>query len=352
MTLSTLLPGAHVITALYEGDTNFLGSSSPTYTENITQASTTTSVTTSASPVNLGQTPTFAATVQPSTSAAAATGFVLFFADGSTFLGQAQITPNSAQFEAPLLSLGPHSITAQYTGDMNFARSTSSPILEMVNPSASVVNLSTTTTTYGQAAVFTATVQGVTYSGTPTGSITFSNGSTILGISLLVNGTATFTTTSPMNVGPNLITASYTGDSNFQAATSPAVAAYVLRANSSVSVSPQQNPSYFNQPTAFVATVQPAYGGNATGAVTFLDGSTTLGTGTVTNNMAVLSLSLHSLTTSAHTPSPFPMGATTTSTAAAPPSSRKPLIPHRLPSPSPPTPILLPMARPSHWPPR
>ena len=298
LTLSTLLPGAHAITAFYEGDTNFLGSSSQTYTENITQASTTTSVTTSASPVNLGQTPTFTATVQPSTSATATTGFVLFFADGSTFLGQAQITNNSAQFQAPVLSVGPHSITAQYTGDMNFTRSTSSPILEMVNPAASVVNLSTTTTTYGQAAVFTATVQGVTYSGTPTGSITFSNGSTILGISPVVNGTAAFTTTSPMNIGPNLITASYSGDSNFQAATSAAVAAYVLRANSSVSVSPQQNPSYFNQPTAFVATVQPAYGGSATGTVTFLDGSTTLGTGTLTNNMAVLSLS--SLTVGTH----------------------------------------------------
>jgi len=300
LTLSTLLPGAHAITALYEGDTNFLGSSSPTYTENITQASTTISVSTSQSPINLGQTATFTAAVQPSASAAA-TGTISFYDNGSNLVGTVPIvgTTNSASLVSPVLALGGHAITAHYSGDSNYTGSTTSSfVLEQVNPSASVVNLSTTTTTYGQAAVFTATVQGVTYSGIPTGSITVSNGSTILGISPLVNGTAIFTTTSPMNVGPNLITASYSGDSNFQTATSAPVAAYVLRANSSVSVSPQQNPSYFNQPIYFIATVQPAYGGSATGTVTFFDGSATLGTGPLSNNMAVLSLS--SLTVGTH----------------------------------------------------
>ncbi len=126
LTLSTLSPGAHMITAWYEGDANFLGSSSlQAYTENITQASTTVNVATSASPVSLGQTPTFTATVQPS-AATAGTGYVLFFSDGSTFLGQAQITNNSAQLQAPVLSVGAHAITAQYTGDINYTRSTSS----------------------------------------------------------------------------------------------------------------------------------------------------------------------------------------------------------------------------------
>src|SRR5262249_46706675 len=125
LTLSNLSPGAHVIRAIYNGDSNFTGSSSMTYQENITQASTTTALVTSASPVNLGQTPTFTATVQPSASTAAS-GFVVFFADGSTQLGVAQVTNNSAQLRAPVLPVGAHNITAQYTGDTNYTSSTSS----------------------------------------------------------------------------------------------------------------------------------------------------------------------------------------------------------------------------------
>lgn len=288
LTLSTLLPGAHAITALYEGDTNFLGSSSPTYTENITQASSTTSVTTSASPVSLGQTPTLTATVQPSASAAA-TGFVLFFADGSTSLGAAQIANNSAQLRAPVLSVGPHSITAQYTGDTNYTGSTSSPILEMVNPAADNVILSTSPTVYGQAATFVASVQGVNYSGTATGTMTFSDGSTVLGIAPLSNGSAQFTT-SGLAVGTHSISASYSGDANFQAGTSAQVATNVWRANTTTAVSSGQNPSAFGQAVLLTASVQPAFGGAATGNVTFLDGSVTLGTSALSGNVAVLSV--------------------------------------------------------------
>ena len=38
-------------------------------------------------------------------------------------------------------------------------------------------------------------------------------------------------------------------------------------------------------------TIQTAFGGNATGTITFLDGTTSLGTATVTSNAAQLSLS-------------------------------------------------------------
>jgi hypothetical protein len=296
LTLSTLSPGAHVITARYGGDANFLGSSSQTYTENITQASTTTSVTTSASPVSLGQTPTFTATVQPSGSAGA-TGFMIFFADGSTSLGAVQIANNSAQLRAPVLSVGPHSITAQYTGDTNYTGSTSSPILEMVNPDADNVILSTSPTVYGQTATFVASVQGVNYSGTATGTMTFSDGSTVLGIAPLSNGSAQFTA-SGLAVGTHPISASYSGDANFQAGTSAQVATNVWRASATTVVSSGQNPSAFSQAVLLTANVQPAFGGAATGNVTFLDGAVTLGTSTLSGNVAVLSVS--SFTVGAH----------------------------------------------------
>lgn len=302
LTLSNLSPGAHVITAIYNGDSNFTGSQSPTYTENITQATTSTSVTTSASPVLLGQTPTFTATIQPSASTAA-TGFVLFFADGSpTPIGSAPVTNNTAQLRAPVLSVGPHSIYAQYTGDTNYTNSTSTPILETVNPATDTVTVSANPIVYGQAATFVATVQSATYSGTPTGLITFSDGSTILGVATLSSGSAQFAA-SGLVVGTHPINASYGGDANFQPATSSQFAENVLRANTTIAVASAQNPSSFGQPVQLTATVQPAFGGAATGNVTFYDGSQSLGTSPLSNNTAVVGVSnftvgAHSITAS------------------------------------------------------
>lgn len=70
----------------------------------------------------------------------------------------------------------------------------------------------------GQSLTLTATVTPASGSGAPTGSITFSDGSTTLGTVPLTNGQATFTS-STLSVGSHSITAAYSGDSNFQAST-------------------------------------------------------------------------------------------------------------------------------------
>ena len=59
-------------------------------------------------------------------------------------------------------------------------------------------------------------------SGTPTGTVTFLNGTTSIGTGTLSGGVATLTI-STLAVGTNSITASYGGDSNFNAATSSAL---------------------------------------------------------------------------------------------------------------------------------
>ncbi|HKW32657.1 MAG TPA: Ig-like domain repeat protein [Candidatus Acidoferrum sp.] len=296
LTLSNLAPGAHVITAGYQGDLNFTGSVSPTYQENITQATTSIVVATSASPVNLGQTPTLTATIQPSASTPA-TGLVAFYDNGSTPLGTAPITNNTAQLQTRVLSVGPHSITAQYSGDTNYSGSTASAIVETVNPAADNVSVSTSSTFYGQPSTFIATVQPVGYSGTPTGTLTFSDGTTVLGTGTLSNGSAQFTT-STLTVGSHSISASYSGDANFQPATSAQVTANVSKVNATTTITSGQNPSTFGQTVQLTAVVQPVYGGTATGSVTFLDGSVALGTITLTGNAATLSVS--SLTAGTH----------------------------------------------------
>ena len=66
---------------------------------------------------------------------------------------------------------------------------------------------------------FTATLTGA--SGTPTGSVTFLDGTTTLGTGTISNGVATYTTSS-LSSGTHTVTASYDGDDNFTVATSAA----------------------------------------------------------------------------------------------------------------------------------
>jgi hypothetical protein len=72
----------------------------------------------------------------------------------------------------------------------------------------------------GQTITFTVTVTpGCGSVGAPTGTVTFSDGSTVLGSGTLASGRASFST-SALSAGSHSITASYSGDSNFNASTS------------------------------------------------------------------------------------------------------------------------------------
>jgi hypothetical protein len=76
----------------------------------------------------------------------------------------------------------------------------------------------------GQAVTFTAAV--TSSGGTPTGSVTFLDGTTTLGTGTLASGSATFQTSS-LAAGTHSVTASYAGDSSFNASTSTAVSQVV-----------------------------------------------------------------------------------------------------------------------------
>src|SRR5205807_1668900 len=73
---------------------------------------------------------------------------------------------------------------------------------------------------YGRAVTITATVTAdVPGSGTPTGTVTFYDGTMILGASTLSGGVATLTVAKPA-AGTHTITAAYNGDGDFLAGTS------------------------------------------------------------------------------------------------------------------------------------
>jgi hypothetical protein len=102
---------------------------------------------------------------------------------------------------------------------------------------ATALTSSPNPSTSGQAVTFTATVtaqQGF-YKGTPTGTVSFYDGTTNIGNSNLNSGVATLTT-STLPVGTDSITATYNGDANFAPSTSPVL--YQVVQGAIVSLSP------------------------------------------------------------------------------------------------------------------
>jgi hypothetical protein len=129
----------------------------------------------------------------------------------------------------------------------------------------------------GQTETLRATVNS--QAGTPTGSVTFLDGNTVLGTATVdANGQAVLTVS--LGVGHHAPTASFTGSGGFSGSISPAVTETVNPAVTTVAVGSSVNPAVAGQAvtlTATVAAVAPG-AGTPTGTVTFEDGNVILGT--------------------------------------------------------------------------
>jgi len=152
------------------------------------------------------------------------TGTVTFY-DGATSLGTGTLNGSGvATIATSSLIGGPHSITAAYGGDSNFSSSTSTVLTQTVSSltaSATALLSSVNPAGSGQPVTFTATVSSNgSLRTTPTGSVTFYDGTTALGMGTLNgSGVATFTTSS-LSSASHTITAAYGGDTNYSASTS------------------------------------------------------------------------------------------------------------------------------------
>jgi hypothetical protein len=299
--------GNHTIKASYSGDTNFK-TSSATLTQTVNKDATTTALASSANPSVYGQSVTFTATVSANAPGSGTPTGSVTFMNGSTTLGTVTLSGATASYSTAKLPTGIATITATYNGSGSFVTSSAS-LSQTVNQDATLatVTSSLNPSTYGQSVTFTAVVSAASPgSGTPTGTVSFMDGSTTLGtVTLNSGGKATFKT-SALSAGPHSITIAYGGDSNFLTSTSAVLSQAVNQDGTTTSVSSSANPSVYGQSVTFTATVKAASPGSGTptGTVTFMDGSTTLGTGTLglgspdtatftTSNLAVGS---HSIT--------------------------------------------------------
>ena len=234
----------------------------------------------SLNPSTYGSSVTLTAMVTPSV----ATGTITF-KDGSTTLGTGTISSGVATFSSSKLAQGSHYLTASYGGSAKYNGSTSLLLIQVVNKANTTVTLASSAnpSTYSSSVKFTATVTPTT----ATGTVTFTNGSTTLGTGTISAGKATFSI-STLAVGSNSITASYGGDTNDNSSTSATLTQTVNKTNTTVTLASSANPSAYGASVTFTASVTPT---TATGTVTFTDGSTTLGTGTISAGKATFSIS-------------------------------------------------------------
>ena len=193
-----------------------------------TSADTTVQNPPSATNVSRGTPVTFSANVTGSTVkgvTAVPTGSVSFIDNGGNNLGSGMLDSGGlATVISASLETGSNSVVAQYSGDANYLASTSAAQAVQVSGqtgSATMVTSSANPAALGQSVTFTATVASTLKGDTlvPTGTVTFKDGTTVLGPGTIAKGVATLVT-STLTAGTHSITGTYGGDASFTGSTS------------------------------------------------------------------------------------------------------------------------------------
>ena len=284
---STLAVGLHSIIATYSGDTMHFTSTSSALEQTVLEG-TATGLTSTANPSAVGQSVTFTATVTISGGGGVTPDGTVSFMDGATILSTQTINAGGvAMYATSTLTAGVHQITAVYNGDAakQIQGSTSAVLNQDVQaPTTATLTSSLNPSFYGQSITFTATIPP-SGSTAPTGTVAFLDGATQIGTGTLSGnpGVATFTTTA-LNMGTHIITASYPGDSYNGPSVSLPLNQVVKQAQTATTVTAAPIPGIAGGPETITATVTVTAGsGTPTGTVTFTSGTTQLGSAPVSN---------------------------------------------------------------------
>jgi sugar lactone lactonase YvrE len=252
-------------------------------------AANTTTLRTSTATAVVGQAELLTAAV--TAPAGVPTGTVLF-KDGTTTLGIVRLDAGGQATLTVSLGVGNHALTASFVSNA-FPGSTSAAVAVTVSRAATAVALgaSVNPVVLGQAVTFTATVTAVAPgASTPTGTVTFFDGSVILGTATVGAGGQATLTTRFSTTGSHTIKAVYSGDANFTA--SAQAITEKVRNSSRVALVASANPVAVGQPVMFTATVGGGSGGaTPTGTVAFMDGNVVLARVTLRGGQATLTVS-------------------------------------------------------------
>jgi hypothetical protein len=226
--------GTNSVKAQYAGDGSF-NASSGTTALSITQANTTIFPVNGPGQLTVGTPFSFSTVIESQSSGAAPTGTVSFYANGTKLPGTPQYLSESgsptggtaslnANLSVAFSTSGTESITAAYSGDVNYSASpTSAPLLvSVLYPMTLTVSSNLQNVAAGSSVTLTALVDTNVKSPAPTGTISFS------GYPVPISGTPTYTTITDASGNSALqatltitinaaesVSATYSGDANY-----------------------------------------------------------------------------------------------------------------------------------------
>ena len=279
-TLSNFLmtPGVHALYATYPGQGSFTPATSVIIIVDVSLYTTSLSLTSSANPSITGQPVTF------TINAAAADNTIptpVTLTDATTHTLLATLTPNAsgvATYTTSALSLGTHTLLAAYAGTSSYNPSSSGlsqdVIADPANDTITTLTCNPTTLSVNMTSLFTATVSSA--SGTPAGSVIFTDNGIALSQPTLVNGVASYTLTSRQS-GTRTIIATYVPTGSLTASSASCVLTVSgVTSSTTLSVSPLATSQ--GSPVTLTAYVSAdiAGRGSPAGTVTFYNGSTVI----------------------------------------------------------------------------
>ncbi|HET7103064.1 MAG TPA: Ig-like domain-containing protein, partial [Terracidiphilus sp.] len=194
---SAMAAGSHTITAAYSGDSNYAAATSDPLTQTVNRATPTVTSWPTASSITYGQT-----------------------LASSTLSGGSASVPGSFAFTSPAtvppVGTSSQSVTFTPTDTASYNTVTGTVSVTVNGKTTPTILLTASSTSVRSRTnvIFTASLPV-----TATGSVIFYDGTTVLGESTLLSGSASFATRK-LPIGLNSITASYSGDANYTAAIS------------------------------------------------------------------------------------------------------------------------------------
>lgn len=297
-----LTPGSnHILTAIYQGDSNYIKATSNSVTTSVSTSPTTTSVNASGSAFTYGQSVALNITVATPTvvNGTQPTGTLTFTGAGTTTT--APVSGGSSNVTLSNLPVGTWTIGTSYSGDSNYAPSKGNTVVFTITPATASLstNLSSTSFTTGSTSTLTVTMtlngnalvpSGSTFIATITGVagasytgnfLVNTGGNTATGAVLIPAppaGTYTMQVVCGVNVNftctPNTLTISSTATTGVTGTTSTSTTLAIAPLTPAI-----------GQGITFTATVSASATAIAatplSGIVNFYDGTTLIGSGTI-----------------------------------------------------------------------
>jgi len=285
-----LTKGAHQLYVTYAGDSNYAAVTTP-IEKDITVSPVTSSLALDTSlDANNSQTAYLIAKIATESGMATPTGTVTFLDGGaaiSSCPSAVSLSSGVATCTVNYTAAGTHKYTYTYTGDNIYGAATSSEsdlVIGTYTSSTTAIVLSPVVPTggyvYGNAVTVTATVTPSSGTKTPTGSVIFVLGGDVTEVPM-TSGAASATFT-PV-VGAATLNVYYTGDSTYAESTASKSFA-VIQATTATKLTYTAQSVYAGSPMTLTATVTSTTTSPNSGTVTFWNGATYLGSGTLSTS--------------------------------------------------------------------